>query len=519
MNKKITRKNNGRKGFLSLALILVLIFCLQTAVFAANTGTQPGNVLTINTALNVTPDSDGNDDDYSEHDTYIYSSAEAAWVWHPISVINEPMNGFNAIRRTYALPPYVNPAVISTADFEMFGQRFSFAYVLQQSTMDESFMEVRETVTIEARSRNLNDILPNLEQEIWFERDGFAGTLTLDIHSITSEVAGTSRHTTTATRQRTFPHLSSPDNSLIPRTIIDGGTTFHLSTVEWQSGGTSAVDGHPVASSHTATATFTAQVTQTRTTGYVITAEYVGTVFRTAQGKTLFTAIFYGEPIVEIWLQDNGANNTAGSQSEGGDGAGYANNTNLNHGEGSENQGGSGYGSNDASASSNSSSNPNQSYTSGSAAGDVVSVILSAIGILVGLIALGIVGLLLAKRFLGFNTTIYSIDSPREIVKAGKIKIDTNSPEPVISLDKAVGRNLAKTDRYIIQIAQRAVQKLVNKEVRIVLHDKEAFHKVPENALNVPVYEFEVNFSDDDDTPLGAAATDEIDRYSSGGDA
>jgi hypothetical protein len=95
-----------------------------------------------------------------------------------------------------------------------------------------------------------------------------------------------------------------PDNSLIPRTITESGTTFTLSTVDWQSASVSAIGGHPVASSYTAHATFTAQVTQTRTTGYTITADYVGMVFRTTQGKTLFTAVFYGEPIIEIWLDE-----------------------------------------------------------------------------------------------------------------------------------------------------------------------------------------------------------------------
>jgi len=250
------------KSLLGLTLAIVLLFCLQITAFAASS--DP--VLTINTALNV--ENTGLEDDDVESQAIL---AEPAWAWHPISVVNEPMNGFNAVRRTYALPPDINPAVISTANFEMFGQNFAFAYVIQQPTTNESMMEIRETITIEARSRNLNDILPNLEQEIWFERDGFAGTLTLNLHSITSEVAGTTRHTSSATRQRTYPNLSSPDNSLIPRTITDGGTTFHLSTVDWQANSMSSIDGHPVASSYTAHATYTAQVTQTRTTGYTIT--------------------------------------------------------------------------------------------------------------------------------------------------------------------------------------------------------------------------------------------------------
>jgi hypothetical protein len=378
------------------------------------------------------------------------------------------MNGFNAIRRTYALPPDVNPAVISTADFEMFGQKFTFAYVLQQPTSNEAFIEMRETVTIEARSRNLNDILPNLEQEIWYERDGFAGTLVLDPHSITDEVAGTTRHTSTATRQRTFPYLSSPDNSLIPRTITDGGTTFHLSTVDWQSSSVSSVDGHPVASGYTAHATFTAQVTQTRTTGYTVTAEYVGNVFRTTQGKTLFTAIFYGEPIIEIWLEEPEPEYLSVIQTE-------------------------------SEISTDPAHEPTQSNEPGGV-GNAVIIALAMLGTLIGLGAVGVGAFFLAKHFLGYNVTVYSIDGPREIVKAGKIKMHINSSEPTIVLDKTVGKNPAKTDRYIIQIAQRAIPKLINKEVRVVLHDKEACHEVPDNALGASVYEFEVNFCDDDDT-------------------
>jgi len=460
------KQPKGLKNLLCLAFAVVLLLCSQTTVFA-----NQGTVLTVNTALNVER-TDSDEDSYSPYPAF---PLEAQWAWHPISVVNEPMNGFNAVRRTYALPPDVNPAVISTADFEMFGQHFTFAYVLQQPTSNESFMEMRETVTIDTRTRNLNDILPNIDQEIRFERDGFAGTLVLDIQSITSTAAGTSRHTSTATRQRTFPHLSSPDNALIPRTITDGGTTFHLSTVDWQSGSVSAVDGHPVASSHTAHATYTAQVTQIRTTGYTTTADYIGTVFRTTQGMTVFTAVFYGEPIIEVWLEEEPESEPViiiPTEPEP-----------------------------------EPDPTPQPVQQSESNVSNAVIIALAVIGTLIGLGAFGAGGFFLAKHFLGYNVTVYSIDGPREIIKAGKIKMDLNSPEPTIVLDKSVGRSPAKTGRYIIQIAQRAVPKLINKTVRVVLNDKEALHKVPEKALGLPVYEFEVNFAADEDDPRDASGS------------
>ena len=454
--KSIMQNKRNIKGLLTLTIAVVLIICMQATVFAAN----PQQVLTVNTSLNVEP-TGLEEDDYPAYSTV---PLELQWVWHPISVVNEPINGFNAVRRTYALPPEVNPAVISTSDFEMFGQIFTFAYVMQQPTSNEAFMEIRETVTLDTRSRNLNEILPNLEQEIWFERDGFAGTLVLDIHSINSAAAGVSRHTSTATRQRTFPHLSSPDSSLIPRTITDGGTTFHLSTVDWSSSSVSAVDGHSVASSYTAHATFSAQVTQTRTTGYTTTAEYVGTVFRTTQGMTLFTAVFYGEPIIEVWLEEPEQEPVVVIPVE-------------------------------PEVVPEPAPTPVQPREQN---GNAVIIALAVIGTLIGLTAFGAGGFFLAKHFLGYNATVYSIDGSRDIVKAGKIKVDLNSPEPTIMLNKAVGHNPAKTGRYIIQIAQRAIPKLVNKTVRVVLHDKEAFHKIPDKAIGLTAYEFEVNFADDD---------------------
>jgi len=482
--RQYKRQSVGRKTFLSTILAAALLFCFQVTAFAA----EQNPAQTISNALSASNASNG-DENTNNHDVIPIAITEPEWVWHPISIVNEPINGFNAVRRTYALPPEINPIVISTSDFEMFGQRFSFAYVIQQSTADESFMQMREAITIQARSRNLNDILPNLEQEIWFERDGFAGALVLDLHSITSEVAGTSSQTSTATRHRTYSNLSSADNSLIPRTITDGGTIFHLSAVDWQSNSISLVDGHPITSSYTANATYAAQVTQTTTTGYTITAEYVGTVFRTAQGKTLYTAIFYGEPIVEVWI----------SESEQGSSSGFS--ADLNEFSNAQQDNAAEPTQPNISISTSTSESTNSSDNN--IANNTFAIPLDLISILIGFVAFGAAGFFLAKYLLGHKATIYSINSPREIVKAGKIKMNINSPEPTILLDKTVGQNPAKTDRYIIQIARKTIPKLVNKVVRVILQDKEATHKVPEKALGMNIYEFEVNFSDDEMDELG----------------
>jgi len=262
-DKVIQNARKSKRGFFNLkglmTLVVVATMMVGTAmpVLANNPNSQvtgPVQVLQVDTSLNV-PIQTG--------DGYEYELVEEApeptpipWQWVPISVSNEVVNGFNAIRRTYALPPYVNPAVIETESITMFGQEFNFAYLVQQNTANETFKEVRYTIEVDTASNNMTDILYRLESELRFDRDGFAGTLSLDIHSIRTVPAGQTRHTSTVTRQRTFPHLSAPDNAFIPRTIVDGGATFTLANVEWSTqGGGTAVDGQQMSSTFTATAT------------------------------------------------------------------------------------------------------------------------------------------------------------------------------------------------------------------------------------------------------------------------
>jgi len=92
--------------------------------------------------------------------------------------------------------------------------------------------------------------------------------------------------------------------------------------------------------------------------------------------------------------------------------------------------------------------------------------------------------------------------------------LDTNVPEPTIILSNIVGSKPAKTGRYIIQLTQKAIPSLLYKTVRVVLFDKKAFHEISDTAVGLPVYEFEVNFSDDD----WDESNSEI-GFSGGGDA
>jgi len=475
---KQSKKRFGLKGLMTLIVAVSMLIGTQVTVFANQQGqvTGPVQVLQVDTSLNVeVPMQQGEDGEYIEIVPII---EEIPWQWIPISVSNEIVNGFNAVRRTYALPPDVNPAVINTAPIEMFGQEFNFAYIVQQNTANETFKELRYTVQVETSTSNMTDVLNALESELRYDRDGFAGTLTLDIHSISIRPAGQTRHTSTATRQRTFPHLSAPDNAFIPRTITDGGNTFTLTNVEWssQSGG-SAIDGHQAASSFTATATFSRQVTQTRTTGYVTTAEYVGTVFRTVQGYTIFTAIFYGEPVVEIWLEEPVVEPIFDASYDGLVDEGQLG---IQTGQ----AGGSVVGDYQA---------PRESRDMG----NLPWIVLSIVGGLLAVALIGAGAFFFGKRRGENNVTVLSHHSPSEIVKTGKVKMDAESDEPVIALDEVVGGNPAKTGVYTIRIAKPSAIKIAGKTVRVELGDEEVRHPIPLDIATM--YDFDVKFTVDGD--------------------
>jgi len=514
----------GIKNLFGLIFTVIILLCLQIAVFAASAE----QVLTVDTTLNVER-TESDEEHHPESDIYAATISEIPWVWHPISVINEIANGFNTVRKIYALPPDVNPTVISTENFHMFGQQFSFAYVIQHASSHENAREVRETVTIDTTSRNINDILPYLEQTIAFDRDGYTGILTLNLQSISSQAAGTTTTTNTATRQRTFPHMSSPDNSLVPRTITDGGITFHLASVDWSSGtSTSSIDGHAVSSTFTATATFTTQVTNTRTTGYTTTAEYVGTVFRTVPDAMIYTVNFYGAPAVEeisspevvvdanirhqIFHDLPMRNDTLVPQAIAeGDSTFYLSNIDWVPMNSLSEDGQSSIRTYTASATFTRSEAQEQATVSTTDSSmlqtpresrepkEMGRGVLILLGSLLGLAVVGAGGFFLAKHYYGYNVTVYSVNSPGDVIRAGKIKVDFEIAEPVIDIEKPASKYPAKTERYIIQLAQRAATKIAGKTVRIVLGDKEASHAIPSDAGQMPVYEFSVDFSDDDE--------------------
>ena len=202
------------------------------------------------------------------------------------------------IIKTYSLLPDELPGDIPREPFERSGWTFRLTDIIRTETANAETREHVETVTLDTESKELETILPMLPPTMEYrDEDGFVGILSLDVSSITVETAGTRTSSYTMSVTREYPHLSSNDTSLVPKTVTDRGTTYTLAGVEWRAGNTVTVDYNALPEYYTAIASYTATGTSTRVTGYTTTAEYTGTLAKLSQGRTIYTAYFLGEEI------------------------------------------------------------------------------------------------------------------------------------------------------------------------------------------------------------------------------
>lgn len=215
--------------------------------------------------------------------------------------IDESENGNKAeIRKFYELSSNDNPKEISKESFEKNGFKYDFVDVTKNPTQSIDSREYTKTVSIKTSSKDVQTILGQLDKEIeHVEDDGAKGILKLDTSSIKSSVAGYDNSTFTVTETRVYPNLSSADTSLVPKTITQDGRTLALSTVSWQTTGDTAVDYNQLSDSFKATAIYTRIATRNNITGYITTANYVGDISKTVEGKTIYTAFFNGTKIEE----------------------------------------------------------------------------------------------------------------------------------------------------------------------------------------------------------------------------
>ena len=218
---------------------------------------------------------------------------------YPVHVWENRESGRREIIRVYELRDNESPSQIPREPFERDGFRFELAEIVRREIPAHSVIDHVEVIEISTQTNDLETVIRLLSPTMEYLRDdGYFGVLALDISSIQIASQGTTSSSFTSTRTREFPHLSSPDTSLVPRTITENGVTYNLANVEWRNQTTTPIDYRQVPTTFTAVATYSRVGTRTATIGYTTTAEFRGQISRISVGRTEFTAHFIGIPIV-----------------------------------------------------------------------------------------------------------------------------------------------------------------------------------------------------------------------------
>lgn len=208
------------------------------------------------------------------------------------------------IRKVYDLGPEEDPAGISRSDFEQEGFYYTLTDLLKQESPEREERFHTETVTLDSKNKDMESVLALLPAQKEFTTDdGLTGTLTLKLDTVQVDVAGYGSSTRAVSATRSYPNLSGQDTSYIPKTITDNGRTLELASIDWQADNTANEDGYAVGDRFTAIATYTGSATSSYVKGYVVTADYSGTVSRIALNKVRYVAIFEGTPLEPVVLE------------------------------------------------------------------------------------------------------------------------------------------------------------------------------------------------------------------------
>ena len=218
--------------------------------------------------------------------------------FEPVSTELVELNGVPTLTRTFELAPDVDPALLREEPFSQDGYWYRYQRMdkSDQEITDEK--EAEETVTVDAPSGELADVIDQFPATRQYSKDGYTGELLLDVQSITVEATGYSTvtdshpHTVTKTYE-----LAYNDRSLVPETVQADGLTLPLTDLSWSE--TKNVEDSDVPASWTATATYSKTTYTTREVadGYQATATYKGEVSKTGVGSVVYTVTYTGSKI------------------------------------------------------------------------------------------------------------------------------------------------------------------------------------------------------------------------------
>ena len=213
---------------------------------------------------------------------------------HPADISLAGEDGSRILKKTYLTEASVQPETLVEQGLVWQGCAYEYLDVLVEQLPDTvETKEVTQTAAAFSESGSLAEIAAAQDQELFYEKDGFTGTLTLDAAGIVVEEGERETYSYPVSDTREYPGLASNDPALVPDSILKDGVTLSLSGLRWQAEGVQP-DGSGLPSSYTAEASYSGTAQGSRTGAYHVLLPYTGQVSRTTPGQVKYT-LLYGE--------------------------------------------------------------------------------------------------------------------------------------------------------------------------------------------------------------------------------
>ena len=218
--------------------------------------------------------------------------------FEPINTELVEIDGVPTLTKTFELAPEVDPELLREEPFSQDGYWYRYQRMDKSDQKVTDKKEAEETVTVDAPSAELADVIDQFPATRPYNKAGYTGDLLLDVQSIGVDATGYSTvtdshpHTVTKTYE-----LAYNDRSLVPESVQEDGMTLPLTDLRWAEAG--MVEDSDVPSSWTATATYSKTTYTTREVadGYQATAVYKGEVSKTGIGSVIYTVTYTGSKI------------------------------------------------------------------------------------------------------------------------------------------------------------------------------------------------------------------------------
>lgn len=211
---------------------------------------------------------------------------------YPVSVQTTEEGGIRLLVKTFAVPEDTDPQTLVEGELTRRGVTYEVTDILRRDLPGEAEKKtVSQSVTMDAETDKMEDILPLLKPTMEYQEEGFSGVLALDKSSVQAKAAGTSSYAYTLKEEKEFPNLDRNDLAYIPKTAEKNGVTLKLADVEWTPMASGA-DNSEVPSLFSALATYTGTAWGSKADGYTVTADYTGEVSRVAEGQVLYSIVY-----------------------------------------------------------------------------------------------------------------------------------------------------------------------------------------------------------------------------------